>query len=96
MGTQSITQNWIGAFDVEITAAPATDGTCIGPGTRLFVLISVSYNMDAASDPNTSGSAAHSRRKAFHAPTAAADPWLPPTTRPEVSESLPRQSSPTG
>ena len=35
------------------------------------MLIAASYDRDSTPDPYTSGYSAHSRRKAFHAPTAA-------------------------
>ena len=59
-------------FDGEDTAAPVTDRTSTGPGARPLVLTATSYDRDSPLNHYASGSAAHSRRKASHAPTVAA------------------------
>ena len=64
----------IGDVDGEDIVAPATDGTCPDPRARSLMLITASYDRDSPPDPYTSGSSAHSRREAFHAPTAAVTP----------------------
>ena len=53
-------RRWIGDFDGEDPAAPATDGICIDPGARPLVLIAASHYRNPPLDPYASGSAAHS------------------------------------
>lgn len=87
-------KNWVVAFDAEDTAAPTTDRTCTGPGATLLAFIAASYNGGSSPGPYASGCAAHARRKASYANTAAArsrpQPLqealpIPPTARPEES-----------
>ena len=54
--------------DGEDTVAPDTDGNCPDPPLGLIV---ARYDRGSPPDLNTSGCSAHSRRKAFHAATAA-------------------------
>ena len=55
----------------ERIVAPDTDGTRPDSRFRSLGLIAASYDRNSPPDPCTSGFSAHSRRKAFHAPTAA-------------------------
>ena len=56
-----------GGVEGEDTVGPDTDGPC--PDPPLW-LIAVSYDRDLLPDPHTSGFPAHSRKKAFHPPSA--------------------------
>ena len=63
-----------GDADGEDPVAPDTKGTCPNPPLGL---IATRHDRDFPPDPYTSGFSAHSRRKAFHTPTAAVAPNNP-------------------
>ena len=60
--------------DGQKPVAPGTEGTCPDPPPGL---ITTRYDRDSPLDLYTSGFSAHSRRKAFPAPTAAVTPNNP-------------------
>ena len=89
-------RRWVGDFEGEDTAAPATDGTCNGPEARPLVFIAASHDRDPPLDPNASGSAAHSGGRPPTPPQPQSQPLqetptISPTTWLEVSEQRSKQ-----